>query len=71
MRGDLENKSLPLSLINNLNMDSFAVTVPVVSADMVERALIRAELLQGSTVEDLILDEISDLQRDLIRVMDP
>jgi hypothetical protein len=52
-------------------MDSFAVTVPVVSADMVERALIRAELLQGSTVEDLILDEISDLQRDLIRVMDP
>ena len=71
MRSDLENKSLPLSLINNLNMESLAVTFPLVKADMIERALIRAELLQGSTVEDLILDEVSDLQRDLIRVMDP
>jgi len=47
------------------------VCAHIVKADFIERSLFRAELLQGTTIENLILDEVCDLQRDLLRVVDP
>jgi hypothetical protein len=53
------------------HLDSLSICAYIVKADLVERSLYRAELFQGQTIDDLILNEIGDLQRDLLGVKDP
>lgn len=52
-------------------MESLAICANIVKDDIIERSLFRRDLLRGGTLESLILDEINDIQRDLLRAVDP
>ena len=51
--------------------DSLGICHDLVRDDFIERSLYRRDIMKGGTLESLILDEINELQRDLLKAVDP
>lgn len=52
-------------------MESLAICEHIVVIELMERAFCRLDLLEGMTLEEHLIDEISEIQRDLLKAKDP